>query len=326
MSIGFPRVEGPATTGAVRPRALLPAIVLANALLSSVDARAGGAFDDPYDVPLAPRPPTLPELTHSDIEATLETTAGALLPSMPGGTIAHAYVQRLAVEVPLGLRRWYVGAQYEVAAGTTDGSLLAVGSNLSLEGRTLWATRTGLAFGGGLRLTAPTAAFDPSGPAAAVALQAATLRPWDIGFFVPDALGVRPFVDVRVVDGPFVAQFRQGLDGTISTASAGDRRLYATTSVYFGWRVTSAVASGLELFEAYAIDVPGVRDGARSAIIASPNVRLTLPWVQPAVSVFTNVGTPLEGAHGSVWGFRLAFTLVYDPSSSVFGSLRGAGR
>jgi hypothetical protein len=307
---------------------LLPAALLARAACPVPAAAAGSsgatsaAFADPYDVPSAPRPPTLPELTHGDIEVTLETTAGALLPAAPGGTLTHAYVQRLEVEVPLGLRRWYVGAQYQVAAGTTEGSLTAIGSNLALEGRTLWATRTGLAFGGGLRLLAPTAAFDPNGRAAAVALEAATLRPWDVGFFVPDALGVHPFVDVRVLDGPFVAQFRQGLDGTLSTASAGDRRLYATTSVYVGWRVTGAVASGLELFEAYAIDVPGVRDGARSAIIVSPNVRLALPWVQPAVSLFTNVGTPLEGSHGSIWGFRLAFTLVYDPSSSTLGSLR----
>jgi hypothetical protein len=285
--------------------ALLPASLLAPA------ARAAGVgFEDPYDLPTAPRPPTLPELTHGDLEATLETTAGALLPT-PGGSLAHAYVQRLGLELPLGLRRWYVGAAYEVAAGTADGSFEAVGSNLAVEGRTLWATHTGLAFGGGLRLMAPTAAFDPNGTAAAVALDAATLRPWDVSFFVPDAFGLRPFVDVRVIDGPFVAQFRQSLDATFST-SRNEQRLYATTGVYVGWRVTSEVAGGLEAFEAYVIDAPSVRDGARSAIVASPSVRLSLPWVQPAISVFTNLGTPLYGAHQSIWGFRFAFTLVYE--------------
>jgi hypothetical protein len=293
----------------VRPRAFPGALLLVSTI--DVAARAAGVgFEDPYDLPTTPRPPTLPELTHGDLEATLETTAGALLPT-PGGSLAHAYVQRLGLELPLGLRRWYVGAAYEVAAGTADGSFEAVGSNLAVEGRTLWATRTGLAFGGGLRLMAPTAVFDPNGTAATVALDAATLRPWDVSFFVPDAFGLRPFVDIRVIDGPFVAQFRQALDATFAI-SRNEQRLYATTGVYVGWRVTSEVAGGLEAFEAYVIDAPNVRDGARSAIVVSPNVRLSLPLVEPAISVFTNLGTPLYGAHQGIWGFRFAFTLVYE--------------
>ncbi|MGH7271178.1 MAG: hypothetical protein ACREJ3_12190, partial [Polyangiaceae bacterium] len=65
-------------------------------------ARASDEIDDPYAVPAAPRPPTLPELTHSSIEATVEATAGAILPN-PGGERTGAYVQRLTVEAPLGL-------------------------------------------------------------------------------------------------------------------------------------------------------------------------------------------------------------------------------
>ena len=49
----------------------------------------------------------------------------------------------------------------------------------------------------------------------------------------------------------------------------------------------------------------------------SPNIRLSLPWVQPAISMFTNVGTPLFGANESMWGFRFAFTVVYDPSATL---------
>src|SRR5580693_2648349 len=129
---------------ALRVGALSCAISLGNAFSFSALARASGVeFEDPYDVPSAPRPPTLPELTHADFEATLETTAGALLPlsSVPGGVLTHAYVQRLGVEMPLGPRRWYIGAAYEVASGSSDGSFKTIGSNLSLEGRTLWATR-----------------------------------------------------------------------------------------------------------------------------------------------------------------------------------------
>jgi hypothetical protein len=122
---------------------------------------------------------------------------------------------------------------------------------------------------------------------------------------------------VRALDGPFVVQLRQGLDLTVGTASLGDRRLWATLGAYVGWSFVPQAALGLEAFEGYAINVPGVRDGARAAIVVSPNVRIVLPWVQPAVSVFTNVGTPLYGAQVSIWGLRLAITLVYDPRAPL---------
>jgi hypothetical protein len=273
-------------------------------------------FDDPYALPEAPRPPTLPELTHSGIEGTLETTEGAIIPNA-GGVWTHAYVQRFNVEVPLALRRWYVGASYEVAAGGTGHSFEAVGGNLALDGRTLWATTTGLAFGGGLSLVLPTASFDPNGSGAIVALNSATLRPWDVTFFTQGVYGVRPYIDVRLLLGQFIAQFRQGIDLTVAPTQIGDRHFYAMTGVYFGWKATDRVAAGLEAFEEYAISVPGVSDGARQAIVISPNVRLSLPWVQPAISMFTNIGNPLYGANDSFWGFRLAFTVVYDPTATL---------
>jgi hypothetical protein len=264
-------------------------------------------IDDPYAVPAAPRPPTLPELTHSATEATLEATAGTIVPN-PGGAPMGAYVQRLAVEVPLGYqRRWFVGANYELAAGQGP----VVGGNLVVDGRTLWATRAGLAFGGGLGLILPTAQFDASGPASAVALAAGTLRPWDVSHFIPGALGFRPFVDMRAIDGKFMVQFREGLDVSTSTVSGGaPLTVYATAGLYLGLWATHSVAVGLEAFEAYAIDARGVRDGARASVVVSPNVRLVLPWVEPAISMFTDIGTPLQGASNRVWGFRLAFTLV----------------
>lgn len=275
-------------------------------------------FDDPDALPYAPRPPTLPELTHREREATLETTAGAILPN-PGGEVTRGYVQRFAVEAPIGPRRWFVGVNYEVAAGSTPRGFQVTGGNLELQGRTLWATGTGLAFGGGLGLMLPTATASSvdANTAGEVALNAATLRPWDVSFFVANAFGARPFVDVRTIDGPFVAQFREGIDLAVSTAAIADRRVYATTGVYFGLRITPEVAAGVEAFEAYAIDVPNVRDGARASIVVSPNVRLALPWVEPAISAFTNVGTPLQGASERIWGFRVAFTLVYDPNAAL---------
>ena len=276
------------------------------------------AFDDPYALPAAPRPPTLPELTHPEKEATLELTAGAILPNA-GGATTHAYVQRLSLEVPVGSRRWYVGADYEVAESSTAESR-AVSGNIEIQGRTLWATPTGLALGGGASLVLPVASFDPSTPAADAALRAATLRPWDVSLFVPGAFGARPFIDLRAIDGTFVAQFRQGLDVLfvgdatggafrVSTSALDNWRVYATTGVYFGFWMTRAVAVGLEAFEAYAIDVPGVRDGNRASVLVSPNVRLALPWVQPVISMFTSIGTPLQGASSNVWGFTIGVTV-----------------
>jgi hypothetical protein len=268
------------------------------------------------------------------MEATLEETAGAIL-QPAGGGVTHAYVQRIALELPMSLRRWYVGAAYELAAANGGSGFEVVGGNLALDGRTLWATTTGLGFGGGMSVMLPTARYDPAGPASKVALEGAMLRPWDVSFFVPDSFGVRPYVDVRTLSGAFVVQVRQGLDFTVSSLVLTDRRLYATTGVYLGWQMVPAVALGLELFEAYAIDLPSVRDGGRETLVVSPSVRLALPWVQPAISAFTNVGPPVSapwvqregsafavpGDSGTVWGFRFAFTLVYDPSSAL--RLRG---
>jgi hypothetical protein len=287
-------------------RAACVAAAFAWASQPSIASAAGSPIEDPYAVPPVPRPPTLPDLTHPDIEATLESTVGTILPNGNGAPVG-AYVQRVAVEVPLGLRRWYVGANFEMAAGHGP----VVGSNLIIDGRTLWATRTGLAFGGGLGLIVPTAQFVGDGPASVAALDAGTLRPWDVSFFIPGAIGGRPFIDVRAIDGPFVAQFRQGLDVTTSTVTAGaSLSVYATAGLYLGLWTTSTVAVGFEAFESYAISVPGVRDGARASVVVSPNVRLVLPLIEPAISMFTSIGTPLQGANSNIWGFRLAFTLV----------------
>ncbi|HEY6459590.1 MAG TPA: hypothetical protein VIY73_05540 [Polyangiaceae bacterium] len=317
----------PALTPAPAPALALLLLLL---LPHVAFAQAPATFEDPYALPRAPRAPTLRELTHSDMEATLETTAGAIFKS-DGSGLQHAYVQRLDLEVPVAFRRWFVGASYEVAGGNNGTGFAVVGGNLALDGRTVWATTTGLAYGGGLSVMLPTASYDPSGPASKVALAAATLRPWDVSYFVPDSYGIRPYVDVRAHDGPFVVQFRQGLDFTVSSLLLSDQRLYATLGLYLGWQFAPSAAAGLEVFEAYAIDLASVRDGNRESLVVSPNIRLALPWVQPAISAFTNLGPPISapwvqressafyvpGSSATVWGFRLTFTVVYDPTSAV---------
>ena len=69
-------------------------------------------------------------------------------------------VQRFGVEIPLSLHpHLYVGGAYEIAAGSPPGggAFKLVPSNLDVYGRIVWATRTGMTFGGGLGVLPPTA-------------------------------------------------------------------------------------------------------------------------------------------------------------------------
>jgi hypothetical protein len=292
------------------------------ALAPSV-ARAD-AFDDPYDLPPAPRPPVLPELTHPDLEATLESTLRALTPragapQTPDCDVCasrFAYVQRVGVEIPLALRRVFVGMNYEAAVGGSHagGSDTFVGGNLELYGRTVWATRTGLAFGGGLGFIAPTAAFDDASPAASVARSAASLRPWDTTFFTHGVVGFRPFVDVRDIVGDLVIHFRQGLDIVSEVADVSSRRVLAITGLYLGYRIGDHLSAGVEAFETYTLDAP-IDDRLRATFVVSPGIRVMMPYVQPAISGFTNIGPPLYGWSDRIIGVRVAVTLVYDQTT-----------
>src|SRR5437867_4472449 len=103
----------------MRARALVALVALGWA----ATARAAGPLEDQRALPEAPRPPTLPELTHPDGEATLELTTGSLSPrggdgtATPergrdqGGSRGHVpiHVGRLAFEQPIGGRHYFVG-------------------------------------------------------------------------------------------------------------------------------------------------------------------------------------------------------------------------
>lgn len=280
-------------------------------------SRAADPFEDPYDLPDAPRPPTLPELTHKDIEGTLEFTFGTLVADRaregPLAGNARSFIQRTNVEVPLASRRFFVGTTYEFAAGEPPGGgrTKLVGGNLELYGRTVWAVRTGLAFGGGLGIVAPTASFAEGSPAAGVAESATDLRPWDPPFF-QNNMAFRPFVDVRALDGDFVIQFRQGLDYAPRARHPSYLTLSALVALYVGYRVARVVGLGLEAFEYYVID-GRVDDAARAQFVVSPSVRLMTRYLQPSLSAFANVGSPISPRLDGSWGLRLAFTVVWDP-------------
>jgi hypothetical protein len=295
-------------------------MAMSGALTAAASARAATPFDDPYDLPDAPRPPSLPELTHRDVEVTAESTIGSLRPASgnPSWTRpATSYVQRLALEAPLGVRRWFVGTAYEAAAGPVPdgrGPTKVVSGNVEAYGRTVWATRTGLAFGGGLGFTVPIASFDPGSPASRVTLAAASLRPWDFAFWDADALTLRPFADVRALDGRVVIQFREQLDWAFATGPAPRSTLAAASFLYLGLRIGDVIGAGVEAIEYYFIDAP-VADDARAVLVASPSVRFLTQWVQPVLSVLTNLTDPIYPGASRVIAARLGVTVLWDPTT-----------
>ena len=325
--------------------ALLRSTAVVVAVLSSVvTARAdlpplpsNPQIDDPYAVPLAPRPPTLPELTHRDDEVSGETTVGVVTPSFLraleyNSSEVACIVQRLGVDVPLGRRpRFYVGGTYEMAAGSPPGggSFKFVPSNVELYGRAVWATRTGLTFGGGLGVLLPTAQFGQNDDAAKVAAAAQAIRPWDNAFFLNDSLTARAFVDVRDVIGPFTLQFREGID--YSAFLSGDHQVAAIAQVYTGFRVLPLLGIGLEAFETYLIYSPPLenvaKDSERATFTISPNVRLMTPYVQPELGVITSIGTPLfgSGVVDGFWALRIGASIVWDPGAKVVKKGDAAG-
>jgi hypothetical protein len=178
----------------------------------------------------------------------------------------------------------------------------------------VWATRTGLAFGGGLGLMIPASNFDADSPAARIAASAAAVRPWDFQFFEKDALTARPFIDLRVLDGRFVVQFREGLDWAILSGKATRSQISAITALYLGYRLGSVVDAGLEAFELYFVEGQAT-DDARAFFAVSPSVRLMTPVIQPSFSFVTSLGDPLyPGSERSI-AARLAITILWDPTT-----------
>jgi hypothetical protein len=301
---------------------LLPVALVAVPLVPR-DALA----DAEEPIPVAPRPPTLPELTHPDYEISGETTLGVVTPSLVKALTydrsdVAAVVQRLGVEVPLSVRpRIYLGGSYEIAAGSPPGggAFKIVPSNVDLYGRIVWATRTGMAFGGGLGLLLPAAQFGEGDDASKVAAAAQVIRPWDNAFFLNDTMTFRAFVDARAVDGRFVLQFREGLEASVSLSGLSPQ-VAAIAQLYAGYRVVPLLGVGVEAFETYLIESPEIvtlaEDHDRATFTLSPSVRLMTRYVQPALGFVTSIGTPLFG-FGTVegfWALRVGASVVWDPA------------
>jgi hypothetical protein len=303
-------------------RALFLGASVCALLRAEEPARADSPLAHPYDLPEAPRSLSLPELTHPDVEWTATTSIGGV---GHNGHESPELMERLAIEVPVGLRRWFVGLAYEAADGepiAAPGGTSFVGGNLELYGRTVWATPTGLAFGAGLGILPPIATFTPDSPGGGgdVALAAGSLTPGDYAYFRVGVLTARPFVDVRDLFGPFVVQFRQSFDWSFETRDFTNSGVSSASTFYFGWLASRLVGVGFEATEYYLIDAE-VPDDQREKIVVSPSVRFVTPGIQPAVGAFVGIGSPLAPTADSVWGLRFALTFVWDPRRPFFKAI-----
>lgn len=277
-----------------------------------------------YQLPDAPAPATLPDLTHRAIALSIDVTGASVQPKPdPNGVLPSrmgVLIGRVEAEAALSNRRWYLGFAQEVARSQSRrlAEDVTVVSNPELWGRALWASQAGLAYGGGLGLVLPIVPQEhelegkPS-PRAAVRV----VRPWDLPLFAGRVVTFRPFLDVRVIDGRLLLQLRQGLDVVKRLAddqSIPDTSLTSSTTLYMGYRPIDPLGVGLELSEVYFVKASGVPDDARAVFAISPGVRWMSRVLQPAVSGIFPFDRTLFGGARDYWAIRLTLGLILDPS------------
>ena len=275
------------------------------------------SLEDPRTLPEVPRPQTLPELTHEDAEISLEQHGGVFRGRRDQAATAHPVVQvtRLSAEIPLIDRRFFLFGGYEVASGNPGGRSrpFFLGGEVGLGVRGVWATSTGLTFGGGLGVLLPTAVHGRSTETESLVRGALALRPWEPGQFTDASLGLLPFVDVRDLLGPVFLQARQSFTYAVDMRGERDVSLFAAATLVLGYRLAREAAVSLELHELY--EVTGSQpDDQRAFFAASPGVRLMYEWLQPWAGFTTSLGpTPFLGAQSS-WSARVGLTVLFARS------------
>jgi hypothetical protein len=133
------------------------------------------------------------------------------------------------------------------------------------------------------------------------------VRPWDYVEFTNDDIVLRPFIDVRDIDGKVILQLRQGIDWVRSDASLTSR-----TTFYIGYRPAELFGIGLEAWEVYLVRAANPKDDGRAAYAVSPSVRFMTRVVQPALSFLLPIDRPLFDAVQSFWAVRLSVSVIID--------------
>jgi hypothetical protein len=265
---------------------------------------------DPYALPDAPAPPTLPDLTHRALAGSMESGFASIRGNTrPDGSDpgrSFGWTERFELEQAVSIRRWYVGVSEELALGKApDGNFLMVAGNPEMWGRALWASQAGLAYGGGLGVVLPAVRHGAEGSEVAAAISA--VRPWDYVDFVNDDFIFRPFIDVRNIDGKVILQLRQGIDWDRYKSSLTSR-----TTLYIGYRPNELFGLGLEAWEVYLIQAPLPKDDGRAAYAVSPSIRFMTRVLQPAVSFLMPIDRPLFDAVQDFWAVRLSVQAVFE--------------
>jgi hypothetical protein len=225
---------------------------------------------------------------------------------------------RLEGEAAVSNRRWYIGCAQVIAEGRSlsgDRADTLIG-NPELWGRALWASREGLAFGGGLGFVPPLVG-EPPERGASVAGTVRVVRPWDYPHFAGQVVVLRPFLDVRAMDGPIMLQLRQGIDmlgNATDRVAIPDTNLTSRTTLYLGYRPVEPLGIGLELWEVYFIKASGVADDERAVFALSPSVRWMTQVLQPALSMIFPIDRPLFHEAKDYWAIRLHIGAILDPS------------
>src|SRR5258706_11523471 len=151
---------------------------------------------NPYALPDAPAPPTLPDLTHRALAGSMESTFASIRGNTrPDGSEpgrSFGWTERLEVEQAVSIRRWYVGVSEQFALGKAqDGNFLMVAGNPEVWGRALWASQAGLAYGGGLGALLPPVHHGADGTERSEAIP--PLRPGGYVDFGDASFIFRPF-------------------------------------------------------------------------------------------------------------------------------------
>lgn len=322
--------------------------------LSLVSSSASAqAFDPraPEDLPDAPSPPSLVDLTHRSLYAAFETTQASVRPNDVAGVQqgrVFGGITRLEGELAIDrARRFFAGVGEEVAVtGFGQGTVLP--SYPELWGRAVWASRAGLAYGGGLGFVLPVFSREPRSDAARASQLARVVKPWSFSLFSDNTFTARPFLDARVIDGSVTLQFRQSLElqGLVADAQLPTRSLVSRTTVYLGYQPIKPLGFGLEVTEVYfisassvCVDVPKtapvssgsvgsstgtttdpgtekscttLTDDLRAAFVLSPSARFTVGDFHPALSAILPFGQTLLGEARNFWAVRLSLGAVFE--------------
>lgn len=323
------------TTSQRHARGLGVLLAVAHALLVPCVASAQvpwwrpAAWQDPESLPDATAPPSLVDLTHRGLWYGLETTFASIKPhdaitgSQPR---SFAWSTRAEGEWALSGRRWYAGLAHSLGYGKPPGGeqgALLIGYP-EVWARAVWASRSGLAYGGGLSAVIPIFQRDPDSNEASVAESVRVVRPWDFAPFAENTFSVQPYLDARVIDGRVTFQLRQGfvLQGLVAEARLPDLNIVSRTTLYLGYQPTHKIALGLEFQEVYFISTDFVDacrarqsvcdDSLRAVFAMSPSIRLLTRAFQPSISGMFPFDRTLFDSVQSYWAIRLGLGAVYD--------------